>query len=208
MKPNDHILFFGDSITDAGRDRENSTNTGLGKGYAMLSSAALSARYPEWNLSFTNKGISGNRIYDLETRLQEDVLSLQPDLVSILIGINDTWHSHKHGKPSPLDEFTAAYHRVLTSLRENGNPTLVICEPFLLPIPKDRRVWRPDLDSRITICRELAREFGANYLPLDGIFAAAACRQTLDYWLPDGVHPSLAGHALIADHWTKLVTAA
>jgi lysophospholipase L1-like esterase len=76
-----------------------------------------------------------------------------------------------------------------------------LCEPFLRPTPDDRRAWREDLDPRIAVCRDLAREFGALLLPLDGIFAAASCRQKMEFWAGDGVHPSLAGHALIAQHW-------
>ncbi|HEY0075022.1 MAG TPA: SGNH/GDSL hydrolase family protein [Abditibacteriaceae bacterium] len=203
LQPHDHVLFYGDSITDAGRN--SGANGGLGTGYAALCAAQLLARYPEWNLNFTNKGISGNRVYDLEARLQEDVLDLQPNLVSVLIGINDTWRRYDSGKSSPIGEFQDSYRRILSAITESGT-RLVICEPFLLPIPEDRKKWREDLDPRITACRDLARQFGALYLPLDGLFAAASTRASLDYWLPDGVHPSLAGHALIADAWIRLVT--
>jgi lysophospholipase L1-like esterase len=96
-------------------------------------------------------------------------------------------------------------HRA-TPERKRDTHASVICEPFLLPIPDDRIAWREDLDPRIAACRRIAREFDALYLPLDGLFAAAACRQSLAYWLPDGVHPSLAGHAFIADAWINLVT--
>ena len=203
LQPHDHVLFYGDSITDAGRN--SGANNGLGTGYAALCAAQLLARYPEWNLKFTNKGISGNRVYDLEARLQEDVLDLQPNLVSILIGINDTWRRYDSGTLSPINEFGESYRRILKSL-ENLGARLIICEPFLLPIPADRKAWREDLDPRIHVCRDLAREFNALYLPLDGLFAGASARASLDYWLPDGVHPSLAGHALIADAWIKAVT--
>jgi lysophospholipase L1-like esterase len=203
LQPHDHVLFYGDSITDAGRN--SGANGGLGTGYAALCAAQLLARYPEWNLKFTNKGISGNRVYDLEARLQEDVLDLQPNLVSILIGINDTWRRYDSGTLSPIDEFQDSYQRILSAITASGT-RLIICEPFLLPIPADRKAWREDLDPRITACRDLARQFGALYLPLDGLFAAASTRASLDYWLPDGVHPSLAGHALIADAWIQAVT--
>ncbi|HEX8835196.1 MAG TPA: SGNH/GDSL hydrolase family protein [Abditibacteriaceae bacterium] len=205
LQQNDHVLFYGDSITDAGRSRDHVTNDGLGWGYAGMCAAQLLARYPELNLSFSNKGISGNRIYDLESRLEEDVLAHEPNVVSFLIGINDTWRRYDSDTVSEIPAFTESFRNILTTLKERGTK-LVICEPFLLPIPEDRRNWREDLDPRITACRELAREFGALYLPLDGIFAAAACRQSLAYWLPDGVHPSQAGHALIADKWIELVT--
>lgn len=206
LQPQDHVLFYGDSITDCGRRAEVNNNGGLGIGYAAMCAATLLAAYPEWNLKFTNQGISGNRIYDLEARLEEDVLAHQPNLVSILIGINDTWRNFDSNVLSPITEWTDSYHRVLAAIHERCGAKLVICEPFVLPIPDDRATWRTDLDPRIHACRALAREFGAVLLPLDGLFAAAACRQSLDYWLPDGVHPSLAGHALIADAWINAVT--
>jgi lysophospholipase L1-like esterase len=206
LQADDHILFYGDSITDAGRNAEQNSNGGLGAGYAALVAAQLAARFPELNLRFTNRGLSGNRVYDLESRLRDDVISQQPSLVSILIGINDTWRRYDSNTMSPLDEFEASYARIAQRLHESGTSRLIICEPFLLPVPDDRIAWREDLDPRIAACRRIARQHGGLYLPLDGLFAAAACRQTLDYWLPDGVHPSLAGHAFIADAWMNLVT--
>ncbi|MDF2439689.1 MAG: acyl-CoA thioesterase [Abditibacteriota bacterium] len=201
LQANDHVLFYGDSITDAGRNREATGLAGLGHGYASLIAALLLARYPEWKLQFSNRGNSGNRIYDLEDRLESDVLALQPSVVSILIGINDTWRRYDSGVLSPPDEFKASYARILSTLRERTDARILICEPFLLPIPDDRKAWREDLDPRLTVCRELAREFNTLYLPLDGLFAAASTRAPLAYWLPDGVHPSLAGHAFIAEQW-------
>jgi len=206
LQPNDHVLFYGDSITDAGRRAETNNNGGMGVGYAALCAARLLARFPEYNLTFTNRGISGNRVYDLERRLEDDVLNLKPTVVSILIGINDTWRHYDSNIKSPIEDFRESYRRLLGAIVDRCGARLVLCEPFLLPIPDDRQVWREDLDPRITACRDLAREFKAHYLPLDGIFAAAACRQSLAYWLPDGVHPSLAGHALIAEHWITAVT--
>jgi lysophospholipase L1-like esterase len=203
IRRDEHILFYGDSITDAGRDRSKGEH--LGFGYAALAAARLQALYPELNLQFTNRGIGGNRIYDLEERLEADVLALKPTLVSILIGINDTWRRYDSNKPSPIAEFHASYRRILQQVAALG-ARIVILEPFVLPIPEDRRAWREDLDPRITAVRELTWEFNAAYLPLDGIFAQAATRQKMAYWLPDGVHPSAAGHSLIADHWIDLVT--
>ena len=203
LKPDDHVLFYGDSITDVGRSPDGTSH--LGGGYAFLCAAFLGARFSEMNLRWSNTGISGNRVGDLEERLQTDVLDRKPNLVSILIGINDTWRSFDSGEKSPVADFQNSYRRIAGAIQESG-ARLMILEPFLLPIPDDRRAWREDLDPRIFACREIAREFGAHYLPLDGIFAAAACRQSLAYWAPDGVHPSAAGHALIAQNWIDAVT--
>ncbi|HEX8465728.1 MAG TPA: GDSL-type esterase/lipase family protein, partial [Abditibacterium sp.] len=143
-------------------------------------------------------------IYDLEARLDRDVLAIQPDLVSILIGINDTWRRYDSGVESNLDEFTASYRRVLEKLRA-AETEIVLLEPFLLPVPADRRAWRNDLNPKIDAIRDLAREFETIYVPLDGIFAAASARREAAFWLPDGVHPSPAGHALIAKAWLDAV---
>ncbi len=199
IEPHDHVLFYGDSITDCGRERTDPTS--LGSGYVRVISEQLFPGSSERKPRITNQGISGNRIYDLEARLDQDVISLHPTLVSILVGINDTWHSFKHGKPSSISDFCASYDRILSRLKGEASTRVVICEPFLLPNPEDRRSWRPDLDERITVIRYLAWKHEIPYLPLDGAFAAAAVGTGHAHWLPDGVHPSAAGHELIAKRW-------
>lgn len=202
ITPGSHVLFYGDSITDAGRVREDVNS--LGGGYPYLIASALLARFPEWNLRITNKGISGNRVFDLEERLDADVIALKPSVVSILIGINDTWRRYDSKVVSEIKEFQASYERIINRLTEELQARIVICEPFLLPVPEDRKTWREDLDPRVTSIRELAWKYNLPYLPLDGLFAAAATEVQAPYWLPDGVHPSLAGHGFIAEKWLDL----
>jgi len=192
INSNEHVVFFGDSITDCGWDRNAAGS--LGDGYVKI----IAERMPL--VRVTNRGISGNRVYDLEARLDTDVLSLKPDIVSILIGINDTWRTFDAGLASPIPEFQASYRRILERLLA-AKCRVVLLEPFLLPIPEDRRAWRLDVDSRIGAIRELAWDFHLPYLPLDGTFASAAATTELAHWLPDGVHPSAAGHELIATQW-------
>ncbi len=201
----DHVLFYGDSITDAGRRLEANNPQQMGTGYPAMIASRLGARHPELRMRFTNRGISGNRVDDLVGRLDEDVLAEAPDLVSILIGINDTWRRYDRNDPTSTASFAAGYRQLLERLTEEGVGRLVICEPFVLPIPDDRAAWREDLDPKIDVVRRMAREFEAVLVPLDGLFAAASCRAPLGYWLPDGVHPSPAGHALIADAWISAV---
>ena len=207
LSPHDHVLFYGDSITDCGRRREAQpgSSDGWGGGYAFMAASQLSADLADWNLTFSNKGISGNRIYDLEARLEEDVLSLEPTVVSFLIGINDTWRRYDSKLISEIADFSASFERILTILRDK-EIRVVILEPFLLPVPEDRHAWREDLNPRIDAIRNLARQFGTLYVPLDGIFAAASTVREASFWLPDGVHPSAAGHALIARHFMEAVT--
>jgi lysophospholipase L1-like esterase len=198
------LLFYGDSITDSGRDYKTQDALGsLGAGYVSLIRAQLGFRRPSVNRQVLNMGINGNRVYDLEKRLEADVLAHNPAVVTILIGVNDTWRRFDSNVLSPAADFLDAYRRILVQIttRVTPRPQLVLMEPFLLPYPEDRRGWRGDLDPRITIVRDLAVEFQADLIPLDGMFSAAATRAPASYWLRDGVHPSPAGHALIADAW-------
>lgn len=206
ISPNDHILFFGDSITDAGRDRSAAPGdcNGWGSGYVHHLAARLGADLAGYELIFSNKGISGNRIYDLESRLQDDVLAHNPNVASILIGINDVGRRYDSGLKSDIAEFKASYRRILEKLAA-AEIEIVLLEPFVLPVPPDRSMWREDLNPKIDAIRELACEFGTTLVPLDGIFAAASTRRDAEFWLPDGVHPSPAGHALIAEAWLSAV---
>ncbi len=208
IEPQDHILFFGDSITDAGRNRDAKAGDagGWGGGYVHQIAAYLGAQDPADELIFTNKGISGNRITDLEKRLKSDVLDEEPDVVSILIGINDVWRRYDSDVVSKADEFEATYRKICKKISKDG-ARLILMEPFLLPVPEDRRAWREDLDPKINIVRDLAREFEATLVPLDGIFAAASAKREPAFWAGDGVHPSPAGHALIARAWIDAMEA-
>ncbi len=195
------VLFQGDSITDAGRFREDTFH--LGSGYASLAASWFTAAFPHMNVSFLNRGISGNRIGDLLRRWQEDCIELQPDIVSILIGINDCWRRYDQHDPTTLSDFKNRYRRLLEWTQNDLDVHLVLMEPFVLPIPEDRKQWRDDLDPKIHAVRELAREFNATFVSLDGVFAQAAAQQPMSIWAPDGVHPTMAGHALIAQQWLR-----
>ncbi len=198
------ILFMGDSVTDCGRDYKNPTD--LGFGYPQAIAARYSAEHPTRAITFLNRGISGNRVRDLKARWQKDCLDLAPTLMSILVGVNDTWRRFDSNDPTSTEAYERDYRFLLESARRECNPAFILCEPFCLPTPPDRRAWRVDLDPRIHVVRSLALEFGAILLPLDGIFAAAAAaRHDPAFWLGDGVHPSPAGHALIAQEWLRAV---
>ena len=197
------VLFQGDSVTDADRDRGDAAS--LGRGYPLLVAAHLAATRPELDLSFVNRGISGNRTRDLLARWDEDCLALKPTVLSILIGINNVWRRYDSADPTDPEVFRREYHQLLSRARDGGVEEIIMLEPFLLPVPEDRRQWRVDLDPKIAVCRDLACEFAALCVPLDGIFNAAATRTGPAYWAPDGVHPSVAGHGLIAESWLAVV---
>lgn len=197
------VLFQGDSITDAGRNRESFYD--LGRGYALMTAALFSSKYPEKQVKFINRGISGNRVKDLQARWDDDCIALKPDVVSIYIGINDTWRRYDRNDPTPVEQFEAGYRDLLNRTTSQLDARIVMVEPFVLPVPEDRKQWREDLDPKINVVRELAREFGALLVPLDGLFAQASMRAQAAFWAPDGVHPSPAGHALIARAWLEAV---
>ncbi|WP_422659994.1 SGNH/GDSL hydrolase family protein [Paenibacillus sp. EC2-1] len=201
LRKDDIVLFQGDSITDAGRDRSNPND--LGTGYPLMTAGLIGMSHPEMNIKFVNRGISGHRVKDLQERWQEDCLDLKPTWVSVYIGINDCWRRYDAQDPTSVEQFKAGYRELLKQTKETLDANLILLEPFVLPYPEDRKAWREDLDPKIHAVRELAAEFNALLVPLDGLFAAAATRREPAYWAPDGVHPSPAGHALIARAWME-----
>jgi lysophospholipase L1-like esterase len=203
IKPGSIVLFQGDSITDCQRKKDLSGD--LGRGYALMAAGLFQSKYPERNVKFLNRGISGNRVKDLEARWDEDCLELKPDVVSIYIGINDTWRRYDRNDPTSTEQYAAGYRRLLERTKAGLDARIVLVEPFVLPVPEDRKAWREDLDPKIQVVRELAREFGARLVPLDGLFAQASMRAEPAFWAPDGVHPSPAGHALIAQAWLQAI---
>ncbi|HYH56506.1 MAG TPA: GDSL-type esterase/lipase family protein, partial [Anseongella sp.] len=128
------ILFQGDSITDAGRNKEegSANNSGaLGKGYAFLAACELLYQYPGKNLSVYNKGISGNKVHQLADRWEEDCLSLKPDILSILIGVNDYWHKRNGDYDGTVEVYHTDYKALLDRTKQQlPDVQLVIGEPF------------------------------------------------------------------------------
>ena len=198
---NDVVLFQGDSVTDCGRTRGDESS--LGEGYAMLVASWFTALYPEKTVKFINKGVSGDRVCDLKARWSEDCIQLKPTLVSILVGINDCWRRYDSNNPTSPEAFEKTYREILTQVKENTEAKILLCEPFVLPYPEDRKQWREDLDPKIHIVRSLAREFNAMLLPLDGLLNAVSVQKTKGFWAADGVHPTMSGHAIIAQEWLR-----
>ncbi|GGA40348.1 SGNH/GDSL hydrolase family protein [Paenibacillus physcomitrellae] len=199
------VLFIGDSVTDCGRNYGDPAS--LGSGYAFIAAAEFGRLYPEKQVTFVNKGISGNRVIDLEGRWEKDCLQLKPDYVSILIGINDTWRRYDQNDPTSLESYKEGYRRLIEKTLEQGVKKLIIMEPFVVPVIEEQQGWYEDLNPKIQAARTLAKEFGALYVPLDGLFNAASAQTGAAYWAEDGVHPSVAGHGLIADAWLRTVGA-
>lgn len=202
------ILFIGDSITDCGREYNDSKD--LGNGYPLLVAKRLSTQFPTIEFDVLNKGINGNKIADLRARFDTDCLALEPDIVSILIGINDTWHNVNDPTTFATEQsmamFEKDYRYLIEKLLEKGIKQVVLMEPFVLPEPLDRQTWRKDLDPKIQIIRRLAEEYHLAFVPLDGkLNALGITRGFSKYTGEDGVHPTLAGHEIIAQSWLEFV---
>jgi len=202
------ILFQGDSITDCGRGREIvDPNLQLGSGYANIAASQLLAKYPEKGLEFLNRGISGNRVVDLYARWKIDALNLKPDLISILIGVNDTWHEYGSQNGVEPDRYGEIYRMLLEwTKRELPNVKLVLMEPFCLVVGDTvKEHWLEEMAERAKIVKSLADEFGAVFVPLQDKLNTATAKAPASYWLRDGVHPAPAGCSLIADAWMNAV---
>lgn len=186
------IIFSGDSVTDCGRLGDS---RGLGNGYV----AQLAASPRLSGARVLNRGVSGDRVRDLRGRWERDVLDDRPTAVSIMIGINDVWRRYDSGDPTPVEDFADDYRFLLESLRATGVAT-IICEPFLIPTAAGQERWHEDLEPKIAVIRDLAREFDAPLVPTHAALNARRRAGSTDL-APDGVHPSDAGHAAIAEVW-------
>ena len=208
LKPKNTLLFIGDSITDVGRNREDEMD--LGKGYALLLGSYLMNKYPSYDLTIYNRGIGGDKVVDLKNRWEKDCLNLTPDIVTILVGINDVWwhidDEEEKLNDAALGKFEEDYRWLLKTLAHRTDARVILMEPFVLPHPKDRMSWRKHVDPRIQIVRRLANEYHAVLVPLDGILNSLGIQNRFQmYTGDDGVHPTFAGHAAIAEAWKQYV---
>lgn len=199
------ILFQGDSITDGNRGRNSDPNHILGHGYQFIISCKYGEELAERHLLFMNRGVSGNRVADLARRWQKDTIDLKPDILSILIGVNDL------GSGVSADQFQQQYDQLLAdTMKVLPNVKLILCEPFGLPVGKKKDIWdtyRKDLEMRQAIVAKLAAKYHAADVKLQKIFDDATKRAPAEYWIWDGVHPTYSGHQLLADEWERTVQA-
>jgi lysophospholipase L1-like esterase len=199
------ILFQGDSITDCGRNRGDAQPNAagaLGTGYPLLVAAAALATYPDRGLRFYNRGVSGNTVPDLEQRWAADTLELRPDVLSILIGVNDFWHKLGGGYTGTVQDYEDQYTRLLEHTRlVLPLVRLVVLEPFVLRCGAVDDRWFPEFDARRAVAARVAAHARATFVPLQAVFDERARTVPPAYWAADGVHPTPAGHAVIAQGW-------
>jgi len=207
FKKDDLILFTGDSITDGTRNRECRFEdpAALGAGYVSILAGKLGFEQAGLNLRFRNTGISGDRSCDMLARWDADCIEIQPDWVSILVGVNNTWRRYDANDPTSDELFEAECRELLERVKSETSARMVLCSPFLLHTEESIVRMREDLDPKIGILEKLAGEYGAVWVDFDAAFVAATEQKPPAYWAFDGVHPTIAGHALMAGIWLEAV---
>jgi lysophospholipase L1-like esterase len=232
MADKTRILFTGDSITDADRtnlvrgmqemmakmgmgrgdplQREQRINTILGSGYAMLCAAQLGADFPG-KYEIINRGIGGNRVVDLDARVKTDCINLEPDVISIMIGINDVWHEVNFKNGVSAAKFERVYDAMLAEIKEAlPNVKFILIEPYVLKAGATEEKWEyfeTETELRRQITVKLAEKYGAKLLPAQKLFSEAAAKTCATDWSADGVHPTPAGHWMLAKAWLELFLA-
>ena len=198
------ILFQGDSITDADRSREKEYK--LGEGYPRLVEASLGFDQPE-QYEFLNRGVSGNRVVDLYARIKKDLINLAPDVLSILIGVNDVWHEIAHQNGVDADKYFKIYCMLIEEVREAlPNVKIMILEPFVLKAGATEESWEEfDVGVRknAEMARKVAEKYGLCFVPLQEGFDNLCKQAPEEYWLRDGVHPTAKGHEFIKREWLR-----
>ncbi|MBD1393188.1 SGNH/GDSL hydrolase family protein [Mucilaginibacter glaciei] len=208
---NDVILFQGDSITDWGRDHkaiQPNTTSMLGSGYTILAAAELLMKHPDKNFKIYNRGIAGNKVYQLAERWDADCIALKPNVVSIHIGVNDYWHTLLNGYKGTVETYTADY-KTLIERTQKALPgvKIIICEPFALKGTKAvTGAWYPTFDLFRKAAKDLADQYDLPFVAYQAAFDKAMQKGgDANYWTIDGVHPSVAGEKLMAQTWLEAV---
>jgi lysophospholipase L1-like esterase len=204
------ILFQGDSITDGNRGRNTDPNHIMGHGYAFSIASRVGADHPEKKYQFYNRGISGNKVNDLESRWQADTIDLKPDVLSLLVGVNDSNSVVLEREPVIS---AGRYEEIFQSLLDQTKarfPSIlfVLCEPFILQVGRIKENWEAyhtDIIKRQAVVRKLATKYDAVFVGFQRVFDDACRNAPAGYWIWDGVHPTVAGHELMAREWLKQI---
>lgn len=198
------LIFQGDSITDAGRDKRNYYH--MGNGYPKYAAELMTEQNKAVEFEFINMGISGNRTSQLFDRLYWDTITFEPDVVSILIGINDVWHRHGWSRILTSDEqIELNYRSILERLKKETNAKIVILQPYVID-GEGREAVREDLKKLHPIVKRLADEFADVYIPLDELLAEAMKTQSdPQYYSADGFHPNENGAEFIGQKYAQAV---
>jgi lysophospholipase L1-like esterase len=201
------ILFQGDSITDAGRDRARyypSDSAGMGRGYVFQIVCDLLGTHPDKDWKYYNRGISGNKVYQLAERWEDDCMQLKPDVLSILIGVNDFWHT-LNNYDGTVEVYEADFRKLLDrTLKDYPDLKLIIGEPFAVKGGSAiNERWFPEFPRYQEAARKISADYKTAFIPFQKTFDEALSVAPADYWCPDGVHPSMAGGYLMKEAWIK-----
>ena len=198
------ILFQGDSITDAGRSRDN--DGFLGCGYPVYVASRLGLDNPG-EYKFYNRGISGNRIVDVYARIKADIINLKPDYMSIMIGVNDVWHEFSCQNGVDVEKFEKIYSMLIEEIKEAlPGIEIMLIEPFALNGKGTEEYYeefRAEVEKRAEVAKRLAEKYSLAFMPLQEDLDKLTEKAPNDYWLADGVHPNNTFHQYIADKWIK-----
>ena len=210
FKKGDTILFQGDSITDAGREKKNelaNNSRSFGSGYAFLAASSLLKEFPEKELTIYNRGISGNKVYQLADRWEKDCLSLKPDILSILIGVNDYWHFRNGKYNGTVEIYENDFRKLLQQTKKIlPNVKLVICEPYyVLNTSAVDQSWVEPMKEYQAAAKRIAVEFHTVWVPFQKVYDEAIKYAPATYWTADGVHPAMPGAQLMAEAWLRAV---
>lgn len=203
------ILFQGDSITDGNRGRNTDPNHIMGHGYAFSIASRMGADFPGLGLKFYNRGISGNTLIDLAERWQKDTLELKPDILSILVGVNDIAQAIKSGDSSQSVQYENTYRLILEQTKKQFPDVLfLLCEPFILPVGRVKEnweIWNTEVKKRQAAVKRLAAEFDAILVEFQAVLNKACEIASPEYWIWDGIHPTVAGHELLTREWMNSI---
>lgn len=203
------FLFQGDSITDGNRTRNTDWNHVMGHGYQYIIASRLWYDHPEKGFHFFNRGISGNKVTDLAARWQKDTLDLKPDVLSILIGINDVSALISGKEEFGAEQYETGYRSLLEQTRAQlPGVQFVLCEPFVLPVGRVKEKWEAysrEVDKRRATVRKLSSEYKTILVEFQAAFNSSLSKAPADYWIWDGIHPMPAGHELMAREWLRQV---
>ena len=201
------ILFLGDSITDMSRNREADFEfNSYGYGYPMFIAGELHYNTPT-EYEIINRGIGGDRIVDLYARIKKDVWNLKPDVLNILIGVNDVWHELYGGNGVDIKRWEKMYRMLIEDTKKAlPNVKIIICEPFVLKESATEEKYDEFLAVKeyAKVAKQIAEDYKLNFVPLQEKFDLATEKYGVKYYVPDGVHPSVAGAKLIANEWLKV----
>ena len=201
------VLFQGDSITDGERNRASmgaNDYENIGIGYVLLTVAALAGDYPSSHIRYYNRGISGNKVCQLKERWEEDTISLSPDVVSILVGVNDFWHTLTEGYIGTPETYEANLRNLVEKTKKKlPKAQIILGEPFnIMDKSSDNaKEWNTIFPEYQKVAHKISKEFGTAWIPYQSIFNEAIKNAPVGYWTWDGIHPSFAGSYLMSKAW-------